>query len=974
MCLFKITTLLELKYILGHQFKLNVSQMEITLSESEEDNICSHKPKQYLEKYIHKQHHEIELLKDNASIQVYNSAISIGDNDITIRIIKNSDNRLNMYEETFYKNYTKVGGYIKKVLVNTQRQKIKKYPFHLNISQMSINLVYSGPENSHSNINIEKLFNMHNISTFNKLYIHSDNIDRYMSNVRQMQYVKTSLNATNVFKGIQSLYNSCVLYSGIDIEKGLTLNRIEICSNMTIGIVFLNTDIRRNYTKLIDTLKTWVDSNLIELLKKIKLNECVYNIDFDYKYYTPYIGNISANVNVTNTTINDIENVKLLLSQDVPQDKFSTRTSIQFSGYEYHNTNGYYKCMYMKLIHEFITSNILFKDMFPIMHVGTNGPSDLFVSISNATSIHELYYMLLLIIGSFKKIIIHDKETLLALSGSILNIDNIRKNARKYGKGVLKLLEKLDPVLFARRKIKNIWRSYSGLCQKAKQRPVPITKDEYEYLHSIVPESVTNISNQTYKEQRLYLFCPYEKYGFLNYHHIQGQTCIIRCTTKPSNKSQYTYCSNTLSAEHMINIQNKYENQTTTLFQPLITKGRKCRLPDELKMVFVDHIMYKANTSFSPSKYSLVTYNKHPFIITRHIYNSTYTIESEYNDNIDYILIIMTDFNDDFFVVINEHNNKPLVFSENPEVKKFFTENIKKTSTQYNFFNYLEKIMHVNINQHYDMTVKQILSYLIDNFKVQYVTDDKYICGIITSGQTNMFYNTPKFYWIFEDTDRETIPIFKAYELVKNNKLSLPDPNLKIDTSKNKYMLDPDYISLLYRDYTDNLIHVIKFMGIDLMIKPFDTEKSAFWNRYDIVYFDYSAILFNNVYQNFEKSEDIKRNQIKILNIAEILKNYIFMYVMIYETLSVSDLKSKLKKLGIVYDGGTFIDYVNRQRKMFVSWRSSKINDADFDEYFEKYASLSVDENIKSIYDKFQSELKFKKYPGELLYGKIITV
>ena len=58
----------------------------------------------------------------------------------------------------------------------------------------------------------------------------------------------------------------------------------------------------------------------------------------------------------------------------------------------------------------------------------------------------------------------------------MIDVAAIRANGAKYGKRLLKILTKMDPVLFGPRYVGKKQRSYSGLCQKNKQRPIPITE------------------------------------------------------------------------------------------------------------------------------------------------------------------------------------------------------------------------------------------------------------------------------------------------------------------------------------------------------------------------------------------------------------------------------------------------------------------------------------------------------------------
>lgn len=966
-CIFKTCTFKIIRYIIAYILNINISNVEIFINYSvnspDTSNLNDLEVKNLFPTNDDRLfHHELELRSQDD--QVFKECISIGNAPLSVLLIKNNDNKINNYEEIFYNDYFSTALYVKKNILNMQKQKISSYPLHLNISHIIITLAYSGPRDSHSNINIDKLFNLHRVGKpFSKIYLHSDNMDSYLSNPRPMQYVKTDASFTNVFKGLSSLFNTCSLYWGIEIDTGLALQRIDIETNMTIFLSFININSNNTYERIITLIREWMNDNLIKTLKSTKINECIYNLSFDYSYYIPFITSISASINVPNTIQSDIDALNEILSQEICKLKFKTRTSIQMNGYGFWNYGSIYRLLYLNSIHEFLTTNILYKDFLPNIHVGMNTDTDSNITISNAFNYENLVYLFYYILTSFSKL---NKNIIVSSTGKVetptnqnMSIDGIRAKCAKYGKNLLKILEKTDPRLFGPRFIGKTPRSFSGLCQKHKQRAVPITKEEYEFLHDKVPNSVVNIRNQTYQDQRIFLFCPYKKYPFLNYHVFPNQLCIIRCTTKSSNKTQYNYCANALDAEHVIDIQNKYENQTITLYNPLITKGRKCRLPDELKDTLVNFILLKVNILSSIYRYCLSVYDKHPFIIRRDPNERRYIVLSEYNESLDYVLIIQSELNDDYFIVLSEDSMKPLIFSEHEEIKKFFISCVKKTESQYNFFNFLEKILKININQFYNEAVKFLLNKMRLEYDIKYVFNEKFIYGIIWKKTLIM---TPRFYWEFEDNATYITPLFKAIEAINSKTLDFPSIN----------SLNNEYVSDLYIDYVTKKIHMVKYYNSILIVKPFDI--SAKYSLNHSVMFDYSALLMNLYNINETLRHDIKNTkQIKVMNIADIIINYIYIYIMNNENLDMEKIKNKLIPLGVIWDGPSYIVYTDNTNKSYVSWRSSKINVAEFEDYFTKYASISVNDNIKNIYKKFQEELEFKIFGNEIITPKIIT-
>ena len=220
---------------------------------------------------------------------------------------------------------------------------------------------------------------------------------------------------------------------------------------------------------------------------------------------------------------------------------------------------------------------------------------------------------------------------------------------------------------------------------------------------------------------------------------------------------------------------------------------------------------------------------------------------------------------------------------------------------------------------------------------------------------------TPSFYWVFESSEINTIPLFKAIDGVMKGLYKLP--SIKD--------IDEEYIDKLYKDYSDNKIHIVIFYNTTVIVQPFDITPK--WMSKDIITFDYNAILMNLYNLNINKVQGFKNYQIKLLNIDEVLKSYIYIHMMNKNSVIKDDIIEELKTLNIIYENETFIQHTDNKYKSYVSWRSSKINEKDVEEYFDKYSNTSMNENIHAIYKKFIEELNFKTYKNEKIISKIIT-
>ena len=971
--LFATLTIHQLHLILAYLFTLNVSHINLIPDTHrlliEDVHDTTHHLLYILSATPSRHPLHLSLIQPSENV-TFTECTSIGFTPFTAIIHPSRDTRLNNYETIFYKDYFVAGTYLHRILSNFASHSITTYPIHPNVTSLTITLVYTGHISSHSNVNIGKLFNMHHVgSPFSKIYIHSNDVDNYQSNPRPMMYVKTSTTASNVFKGVAALFNTCSLYWGLEIEHGITLQRIDISSNMNINITFTNINHHTTYHDLVAKVRTWLDTYLIsKVLRTIKISECIYNIDFRYDCYIPVIASSSMSINVPNTSVADIDAVNELMLQYLFNVKFKARTSIQINGCGFWTPAAIYNFMYLNNIHEYITHNIVFKDLLPTIHVGMNSDTDLTITLTDCPSYDNAMYLFGYILGLFANI--HRNITpprtakgkgddTTSSSPSSLSLEEIRRKCSRYKKNLLGILLNADPNLFGSRKVGKASRSFSGLCQKHRQRVVPITAEEYEYLHTVVPDSVVNIRNQTYPNKRLYLFCPYTDFPFLNYHIFPNQLCIIRCTTKPSNRTQYNYCATSLDAEHVSAISNRYENQTITLYNPLITRGRKCRLPDELKMVLINFILLKLNTDVPIYRYCLNTYGKHPFIIRRDPFTQTYAMLTEYNADVDYVLLLQSDMkDDDYFIFLNEDTNEPLTLSANADVKKLFVDNMTKTESQYDFFNFVARVLNADLNKYYDENVKTILQMIRNEYDVKYVVNRTYVYGILAG---NKLYMTPKLYWRFEDNVTYTIVLHKVLEAVIHGGIDLPS----VDE------FDVEDVKVLYRDWNDRKVHVVGYHGVSMLVQPF--EVTAKWSDKDVIIFDSKAVMMNIFNLNIPVRKDTKkRHQVRMLSIGDVLKNYMYIFMMQAGTINIGVVQNILTQLNVINNGPTYIVHVDKS-DMFVSWRMSRINRNDFMEFFSDFASMTLHDNIKTIYMKFQEELEFRLVDGEMIMPKIIT-
>ena len=189
------------------------------------------------------------------------------------------------------------------------------------------------------------------------------------------------------------------------------------------------------------------------------------------------------------------------------------------------------------------------------------------------------------------------------------------------------------------------------------------------------------------------------------------------------------------------------ENQSITNYNPIITRGRKCRLPDELILALPRYICYKPNIDFTDiDAYIQDTYHKLPFVICRNLRKETYEIWSDYTLDHDYVLVLFAETTrNDCFIVMRE-NGLPLTFSENPSVKSFFASMTKKTTPQLRFFEYIESMFNHKIKINYDAKINEILEDLYEKYEISFVGTNNIIQGIC---KDSVLYFTPTMFYKF---------------------------------------------------------------------------------------------------------------------------------------------------------------------------------------------------------------------------------
>lgn len=974
-CLFPCLTVYELTEILALSLNLNVMQLKLEFLNME--SICGTKSYKLKHDHIYNKYNNINL-------NIYNKTTSIGYNKIIAHVLPSKLAPITFYENTFYNNYLQIGSYVNDIVKNTHKQKISHLNIMPSITSVSLCLIYNGEAVS---IDIAKLFNIHTAGNqFSKVYIQSHKIDANEMNEREMQYVKTSTEASNPFNGVASLYEVCSLYLGEEVSAGVILSSLDICENSLININFTVIDSRLNYDEIKTILSKWSSTKMIKLLHDTYIEECVYDINFNVSSYVPFYGDVTSSLILANGSLKDIGEVNILTNQAIPTIKFPTKTSIQFSMYTFNNINTYYKFNYLLINKDFLTENLIQRSYLPTCHAGINLTTN-FVSVSSihAGSYEESLYHYSMIIGIFSILNKVGSESTVKEANTY---KDIQKRAMKINKKqLLKILYSTDPMLFGERNVGNSKRPYSGLAQKSEQRVVPITSSEYAIIKKESPQSVADIQNQTFKSQRLYLYCPYKNTNVVNFHSIPNQLCIPRCTAKLSNKSQLNFCIKSLDVRG-IELTQGAENQSITLYNPIISRGRKCKLPLELNNIFPNYICIKLQVGLRDlDTYYRDMYGKKPFVIKRDTEYEKYEIWTEYNKDEDYILTLFAErTQEDVFMIM--HDSKPLLFSENEVIRNFFANATVKTSTQLKFFDFVESITKINLDNLYALSINDIIKYLHKKCKLLVAIVNNIVFGIIFNGK--LFFS-PNFYWQYNKSE-EFIQILNVIRGFKAKEIQLPDIS----------DFNITYIKELYIDYKSDQIHGINYKDVFSFTKGSDISKT--YKQFPKIQFDF-ATAFRSQILNTE-TEESKGPESGRINryIRDLEYSYLFVYLIIineelqendYNEDDELDIQQKVSQItkrkknihnykfnkeefmkflesNKFLSNETSIVFINETTKI-VSWRKSKLEKATMTRFLDELQDVDIYSITMIIYQQLEQSLKINTSEGEKLYSKIIT-
>lgn len=922
--LFKICTISEFRFILAFIFETNISNISVR---------------------------KINYFDDKYTQEAYDEAVSIGNDNFDINISRISG-KMGMFSDGFYKNYEEIREYMTSIS-NLHKDKIVISPI---IQWVMVQLKYTNAEAESPSganqivVDIVKLFNLHSPGKFNRIYIHSDALDSFMSNPRPYQYLKMSNKGINVFKGVVSKYNACVLYYGDKINSGIILSRIEIYPDGSIIFAFNNMSTINTLDEIQNSIQIWMKQHSRSLLDDLLIGNCTYISKFSTNKYSWEFADISGSATFDKTTLSDINSVTNIFRQNIPSMKFTTKTSIQFNGYGFNSNGSLRQTEYLRRMAPSITLGLLQKDLLPNVHVSADIRGTITITISGAFNYDNLYCNIAMIAGMFKH------EVLPIISTRVMSVAGIRKKCASISSNdLLNKLKDIDSLTFGSREVptqsgKKRDKAYSGLVQKTEQRPVPIEFDEYMYLRSAAPKSVVDIMNQTTKS-RLYLFCPDPEHTIFNYHKMPGnQLCVPRCTKGPSGKPQYLICSNMFDSNDIIDMGTKYENTGITVFNPLLSIGRKCQLPIELSSIGT-YILMRIDPGNNLQSYIRNEYEKEVIHIHRMYGSESYKMLTDYNSRNDYV-ICLTDESvaNSYFLIINERGESPLLLSKEPNLRNFIASHNIKTTSQLNFFSYISRLISMSLDDLYDQSITDIFQILYDEYGFTYVIKGKNIIGVIWD---KLFYLTPIVPWSFDNTK-----LFILLRDMLSKPIRLPSIN----------DFDPEYISKVYMDYSTSEIKMIEFSDVGVLIKP--TRITSKISHINVLYFDFNSVM----YSLFDIGKSKKQSDQSFSSIFKVIDNILLSYIIhIGEISEISkdNLISFGESIDVITKSKTKIEFIPDSDIPF--WRNCQISINDISRYMAKSNKISLDNIISTLYDKIMQDLSITLPSNTILESKILT-
>lgn len=882
--------------------------------------------------------HAISFVND---MNVIGNTTCVGDHEYTIYLTHYPTKDDYHYTDEFMGNYTKILAYIKE-LVDPKINKL-----HLNL--FTNRIVFRSRMNTafKDRISLPRLFNsLHVSDMWKKVLIHDDILDDYYRNPFPTQYVKSDPDIKYPFKGTKTTFNTVTIYINDPIHDGITLTKLDVNKYGDVSHTYTIINTTLSYEESMEIIQKYIKEKFFtEVYDKLELPNCIDSTHIQEP--TTVIDSVSTLLSMKLAKKFKIESLSEIILQDIPELKYSTKTSISMNGYAFFSESLLNAFTDLAITHQAVGEPGMKKNALPNIICSNYIEDEIVINVSGCDGIESAILNTLMLLMSLP---INDAK---GEKSKEMTAESIAKRCMAIPpKALLKMLEDVDHRTFGPRYVKGKIRPYSGLSQKANQRVVPISLQEYEIVKKVRPESVANIENQT-TGARLCLFCPHKLAPYINFHYSPGEICIPKCTLKQSNKQQYALCAEQLNIDDKVEFDTVYENQTIVLYNPLISPGRRCRPPEEFSTLLSGYVLLKVDTT-DIFEYTLEHYDIQPYVIQRNTFNQFYTIYTEYDYDSDYCLSFKSELDDSYMIVVDESNNKLLKFSGNKYIETFFKNNaVKSNTSKNNLFNHIGKLLRVNLSDQYVNTTDVILRNVNKEYGIKFVYNNDYIVGII---HKNIFYCTPLLYAKFIDKTNYFVHLF---DIASDDSFenSFPD----IDT------LNKEYIDAVYKDYLTDSYRLIVFDGIYTFVKK--TKQVALDAIKNTVLFDYDAYKIQFMFINVNNVKSESKDIAEFENIVKVLVKWLVIFIRSIkdnETDYVAEYMRFLKIHKVITPRRNIVWSANND---YVLWRSSTVTEEDVKTYIESIKMAKFDD--KYVLAEYINHALFRQYSDELIFHKI---
>lgn len=849
---------------------------------------------------------DIDLeLEDLQVIDEYTQRVAIGNRHIKITVNQISNLRDNNYESFFSKAYDESVAYLSQLSPVTLHPYVYSYEI---VAVPKVKRVLS----------IVKLFNLCHVTDgwANKVYLNSASLKDYLQTMSVYNYVRSLKGTIRPSNDIDIRMNAFAVVVNEELDQNTRLYQIVILTNGAIEFIFTNLDVDISHADLLEKSKKWIHKHFARMMTRLHLEECIYDNEYEVniKDYKLIDGFLSAFCQLKT------DNPDLTSFSSYPGTSviYKTKSTIRYAAPLEHTTGTIERFNYILQSDFRLISDTGVQQMLQPSVLLIRGENMTKLWMYNGQSIEYFNLLVQLIYGAIIKGVTVDLKRLEMPLDSRLE---------------LVLLVRTDPVLFGSREKNEGFYEYSQHVQRVGQRPVLINLAEYEVLKRKKPESVTDLTNQT-NGNRLYLYCRCDEFPNINYHHFPGQMCIVRCTKKMTNKTQFNHCSASLGA---MDAKRKGKNIVAPIsFDSMMRDSLNYLPPIELADVLSKAICQRyPSTSMDELRDDFArNYGISPFIIERDVEGYVYRVKTEFDKTMTYGLIITERASTRIFIVLDLTTDSPLILNDELEKNPFF-KSITRLSNINAFVNRFVEFVNNVLGTKFEVKekVSDFLEQVTKETKTTFIGNNREeIVGMMARGKH--LYLTPR---IFN-------PGIKTINLLN----VIGDPNNLPHFSD----LNQSAISKYYFLYPSHRVVMVRYYGFSIYVRPFKKNVKA-------RLIDFLAHAMNLVGGELEPVPGNGRQDDVVDGINDIYMTFSMIKDCKHDDADISEMMKN-----VLTSGKTEIQYLDKECN-FVSWRNSKININDFNNFLSTLDTKDPIHRIGVIYEKIARDMNFTFVHGE---------